>query len=208
MLAGTPGYGYTGGGLLFWDRETGTRTLIEHTDILPEHSTLSLVALPNGKLLGGSTTSPGTGGETKAKEAQLYIMDMATKELEWHEVVFPGVHGYTDMCLGPNGLVFGFADRKRFFVFDPAQRKVIHEEDTEAKFGVTNSQQGPRVFVLGPDDTIYILFVKGIARLDPATFEITMLAESPVPIGPGGDILDGRIYFGSGSHLYSYAVPK
>jgi len=208
VLAGTPGYGYTGGGLLFWDRETGTRTLIEHTDILPEHSTLSLVALPNGKLLGGSTTSPGTGGETKAKEAQLYIMDMATKELEWHEVVFPGVHGYTDMCLGPNGLVFGFADRKRFFVFDPAQRKVIHEEDTEAKFGVTNSQQGPRVFVLGPDDTIYILFVKGIARLDPATFEITMLAESPVPIGPGGDILDGRIYFGSGSHLYSYAVPK
>ena len=34
-----------------------------------------------------------------------------------------------------------------------------------------------------------------------------MLAESPVRIGPGGDILNGCIYFGSGSHLYSYRIP-
>jgi len=38
-------------------------------------------------------------------------------------------------------------------------------------------------------------------------FEITMLAKSPVPIGPGGDYYKGRIYFASGSHLYSYTVP-
>ena len=63
------------------------------------------------------------------------------------------------------------------------------------------------MFVIGPDETIYMLFVKGVARLDPETFQITMLAESPVPIGPGGDILNGRIYFGSGSHVYSYEVP-
>jgi len=49
--------------------------------------------------------------------------------------------------------------------------------------------------------------VKGSARVEPGTFEITMLAESPVPIGPGGDIHNGRIYFGSGSHMYSCAVP-
>jgi len=207
VLAGTPGYGYTGGGLLFWDRETRTRTLIEHTDILPEHSTMSLVALPDGKLLGGTTTSPGTGGEKKAKQAELYIMDMATKRIEWHEVVFPGVQSYTDMCRAPNGLVYGVADRKRFFVFDPAKRKVVHEEDTEARFGPTNSQQGPRVFVLSPDGKLYMLFVKGVARVDLATHGITMLAESPVPIGPGGDLLKGRIYFGSGSHIYSYKVP-
>ncbi len=207
VLAGTPGYGFTGGGLLFWDRETRTETVIEHTEIIPEHSTVSLVALPDGKLLGGTTTGAGTGGERKAEQAELYIMDMASKQIEWHEVVFPGVQGYSDMCLAPDGLVYGFADRKRFLVFDPAQRKVVHEADTGAEFGVTNSQQGPRVFVLGPEGTIYILFVKGVARIDPADFSITMLAESPVGIGPGGDILNGRIYFGSGSHLYSYGVP-
>jgi len=207
VLAGTPGYGYTGGGLLFWDRETGTSSIIEHTEILPEHSTMSLVALPGGKLLGGSTTSPGTGGEKKATEAELYIIDMTTKQIEWHEVVFPGVQHYTDMCLGPDGLVYGVADRTRFFVLDPIQRRVVHEQDTEATFGLTNSQQGPRVFVLDSDGTIYMLFVKGIARVDPLAYGITMLAESPVPIGPGGDIHNGRIYFASGSHVYSYAVP-
>jgi len=207
VLAGTPGYGYTGGGLLFWNRETRDRVLIEHTAIIPEHSTMSLVALPEGKLLGGTTTSPGTGGEKKVTEAELYLMDMATKRLDWHHVVFLGVQAYTDMLLGPNGLVYGFADRRRFFVFDTANRKVVHEESTEAKFGPTTSQQGPRVFVMDLDKRIYILFVKGIARLDPATYAITMLAESPVPIGLGGDYLDGRIYFGSGSHLYSYTVP-
>ena len=206
VLAGTPGYGYTGGGLLFWDRKTGTQTLIEHTSLLAEHATMSLVALPDGKLLGGTTTNPGTGGEKKATEAELYIMDIATKRLDWHQVVFPGVQEYTDMCPGPEGLVYGMADRKRFFVFDPTHRKVVHEENTEARFGLTTTQQGPRVFVLGPGKAIYVLFVKGIARVDPATFGITMLAESPVPIGPGGDIHHGSIYFASGSHLYSYRV--
>jgi len=256
VLAGTPGYGYTGGGLLFWDRATRTRTLIEHTAILPEHSTVSLVALPEGKLLGGTTTSPGTGGEKKAQQAELYIMDMATKRVEWHAAVFPGAQEYTDMCLAPNGLVYGVADRRRFFVFDPAKRQVVHDEDVEAKFGITTSQQGPRVFVLadgggsaggdtsagggtastmgaaepilrgaeglkprnrgvsdpapgsGADARLYILFVKGIARVNLKTHAIAMVAESPVPIGPGGDYLDGRIYFGSGSHVYSYQVPN
>ncbi len=208
VLAGTPGYGYTGGGLLFFDRETREHVLVEHTDIIPEHSTMSLVALPDGKLLGGTTIGAGTGGEIKATQAEMYIMDMATKKLDWQEVVFPGVSGYTDMRMGPKGLVYGFANRNRFFVFDPAQRKVVYEADTTDTFGSCTSQQGPRVFVEAPDQTMYILFVKGIAKINPETFEITMVAESPVQIGPGGDYLDGRIYFASGSHVYSYTLPE
>lgn len=207
VLAGTPGYGYTGGGLLFWNRETKTRALIEHTDILPMHATMSLVALPGGKLLGGSTTDPGTGGERKAKQAELYVMDMASKKIEWHEATLPNTQSYSDMCLGPDGLVYGVADCQRFFVFDPMKRKIIHQEDTTAEFGRTNSQQGPRIFVLDPQQTIYLLFAKGIARVAPGTFKITLLANSPVRVGPGGDYLKGRIYFASGSHLYSYKVP-
>ena len=207
VLAGTPDYGYTGGGLLFWDRDTGTETLLAHTDILPEHSTMSLAPLPDGKLLGGTTTDPGTGGEKKASQAELYIMDLATKRLEWHEPVFPNIQAYTDFCPGPDGLIYGFAERQRFFVFDAAQRRVVHQADTEAEFGPTIIHQGPRIFVVGPGNDIYILFVKGIAQLNPATYGITMLAEAPISIGPGGDILDGRIYFGSGSHLYSYQLP-
>lgn len=207
VLAGTPGYGLTGGGLLFWDRETKKSVLLTHKDIIPEHSTVSLVALLGGKLLGGTTTAPGTGGERKAKEAELYVMDMTTKKVEWHQVVFPGVQEYTDTCVSPEGLVYGFADRARFFVFDPAQRKVVHEQNTEAEFGRCASQQGPRAFVLGPKGEVYVLFTKGVARVEPRTFRITMLAASPVPIAYGGDILNGRIYFANGSHVYSYKLP-
>jgi hypothetical protein len=64
------------------------------------------------------------------------------------------------------------------------------------------------VFVTAPDGAIYMLFTKGIAIVEPDTYAIRMLAESPVSIGPGGDILNGHIYFGSGSHLYSYRVSE
>jgi len=207
VLAGTPGYGYTGGGLLFWDRETKTRVLVEHTDILPQLSTMSLVALPDGKLLGGATTSPGTGGEKLAEQAEMYIMDMASKKLEWHAPLFPGAQSYTDLHMAPNGLVYGVVDGATFFVFDPAKREVIHQQNTKGTIGGSSGGQGPRVFVSGPDGTTYMLYGQGIVTVDPETFELELIAKSPVSVGVGGDVLDGRIYFASGSHVYSYKLP-
>lgn len=204
VLAGTPGYGFTGGGLLFWDRETRSRELIEHTDLLPQHSTMSLSALPDGLLVGGTTVSAGTGGEQKAEVAELYLMDLATREVTWHAPLLPGVHRYTDLYATDDGVVYGVADQRHFFVFDPEKKEIVHQFDTGDTLGSTISHQGPRVFVPGPDGALYMLFRKGVAQVDLETHEITLLAESPVSIGPGGAYHDGRIYFGSGSHLYSY----
>lgn len=206
VLAGTPGYGYTGGGLLVWDRDTEQHTLVAHTELLPQHSTQSLLELSDDLILGGSTTAPGTGGEQKAKEAELYILDLNTKQMVWHGAVIPGAQGYTDLCAAPNGLVYGFADQQIFFVFDPQERKVVHQQNTKSSFGLSTSQQGPRVFVTADDGTVYILFVKSIASIDPSSWEISKVAESPVPIQAGGDMLGDRIYFASGSHLCSYQV--
>lgn len=113
ILASTPDYGRTGGGLLFWDRETGSRELLEHTDILPDHSTMSLVALTDGNLLGGSSTNPGTGGEQRAKEAELFMMDLKTRRGLWREAVFPRAQSYTDLCPGPDGVIYGVVDGER-----------------------------------------------------------------------------------------------
>lgn len=208
VLGGTPAYGHTGGGMLIFDLETQTSTLLTHEDLLIYHSIHSMVPLDGGKLLVGSTVSAGSGGERKAEQAELYIFDMATKQIEWHDPVIPGASSFNAMLNGPGDLVFIFANHREFLVFDTSKREVVHQENTEATFGVTNSQQGPRVFVTSPEGDIYILFRKGIASLNPETFEITMLAESPVSIGPGGDYLNGRIYFGSGSHMYSYGVEE
>ncbi len=204
ILAGTPDYGRTGGGMLFWDRETGSRELLEHTDILPDHSTMSLVALTDGNLLGGSTTNPGTGGEQKAEEAELYLMELETRRVLWREAVFPGAQSYTDLCFARDGLVYGVVDQERFFAFDPDSREVIRSERTTECYGLTARQQGPRVFVTTPAGSVYMLFVRGIVRVNPSDHSLTILAASPVPVSFGGDWLNGRIYFGSGSHVYSY----
>ncbi len=207
ILAGTPGYGYTGGGLMIWDREAKTKTVIEHTEIIPDQSTMALLDLPDGKLLGGTTIAAGTGGQVKASLAELYIMDLATGAIEWHEPLIADARNYTTLCHAPDGLVYGVVDNDQFFVLDPAKREIVHQQALEAEFGRTNGQQGPRVFINAPDGAIYMLFRKGIAQINTETHEITMLIESPLPIGPGGDILDGRIYFASGSHLYSWEIP-
>jgi hypothetical protein len=206
ILAGTPGYGYTGGGLLFWERTTGKSTLVKHAELLPEHSTLSLAALPDGLLAGGTTTAAGTGGEVKAKEAELYLLDLATREIVWHAPVFPGAQNYNDLCTTPAGLLLGFVDGKTFFAFDPKQRKVVQRTEVPPEFGPCVSHQGPRAFVPA-GEAIYALFVNAIAKLDLQTLSFTLLAKPPVTIAAGGDILNGRLYFANGSHVYSFKLP-
>ena len=206
VLAGTPGYGLTGGGLLFWDRPTATQVLLTHDKLIPQQSTMSLVALPDGNLLGGTTISPGTGGQYKADQAELYLLDLATKQIAWHAVAIPGAKNYIDLCLGPDGLVWGFADRQ-FFVFDPAAKRIVHRETMETSLGPIGYNQGPRVFLRGPKDRVYALFQRAIARIEPKGWKLNVVAKSPVMISSGGDCLDGRLYFAAESHLYSFKLP-
>ena len=207
VMGGTPAYGSTGGGLLFWDREKRAGTVLRDAQVVPDQSTLSMLARPGGKILAGTTTSPGTGGEKKAAEAVLYFMDLNSKRIEWQAAVLPGVQDYSDLIAGPKGLVYGIADRKIFFVFDPDKKQVVAKQDVEAECGRAAHHQGPRVFVAGPKGVIYALFSKGIAKIDPKTSMLKLVAASPVPVDTGGDFFKGRIYFSSGSHLLSWQIP-
>ncbi|MGV3686327.1 MAG: hypothetical protein ACO1NS_11920 [Daejeonella sp.] len=207
IMGGTPQYGATGGGLLMWDNSSRRATLLKDSVVVPDQSSMSLVPLPNGKLLGGTTTSPGTGGEKKAKEAELYILDMKTKKVEWRQATFPGVQEYSEMRLMPGGKVYGITDKKTFFVFDPARKSITYKYDLTDKFGPTTAEQSPRIFVDGPNSELYILFAKGaIVQVMPESYEMKLIATSPGPIKAGGDYSQGRIFFVSGSHLYSYVL--
>ncbi len=217
VMGGVPEYGYTGGGLLFWDRKTETRVLLEHTDLLVDHCVMSLAALPGGKLLVGSGTRAGTGGEVRAKEAELYELDMATKKVEWRAVPISGVQEYSELRMGPDGLVYGLADfrvyepslmdeDKLFFVFDPVTRKIVYREEASPEFGSMHLQQGQRKIVISPEGRVFLLFRKGIAGVDPVTRKLAWVARSPVSITAGGDWFEGRIWFAGGSHLCSYQV--
>jgi outer membrane protein assembly factor BamB len=207
LMSGTPDYGLTGGGLLLWDIEQRKGTLLPDTELIADQSTLSMVELPGGKLLGGTTTSPGTGGEKKAAEAVLYIMDLATHKIEWREALLPGTQEYSELYAAKDGRVFGIADRKTFFAFDPATRKVSRSKAVESELGTAAYHQGPRSFVPGPTGELYLVFSGGIGLIPTGADDPRLLSRSPVKIETGGAFLEGRIYFSSGSHLYSYALP-
>jgi streptogramin lyase len=207
VLAGTPGYGHTGGGLLIWDRGAREGAVLTHEQLLPQLSTMSLVALTEGKFLGGTTTGAGTGGETKAKEAELYLFNLTARRIMWRAAVFPGAQSYTDLGTGPRGLIYGFVDRTKFFVFDPKTRRVVHTEELKATFGSVTTGQGPRALVRDERGRTFVLFTKSIGLIDDATFAVAKVATTPSPITAGGDVQGGRVYFAAGSHVHSFKLP-
>ena len=207
IMAGTPGYGRTGGGLYIYDLETNTGEVLAHEQLLENLSTCALVALPDGNLVGSTTVHPGTGGETRATEAELYMFDMASRTVVWREAILPGRDWLTDLLLGPDGLIYGIAADSTFFAFDPATKALVHEEMLAETYGPPAGSQAPRIMLNGPDGNIYVLFQRSIVRVEPGSFEHMKLADSPVPIHAGLVWLDGSIYFSNGSHLWSYKVP-
>jgi hypothetical protein len=206
IMGGTPDYGYTGGGLLFYDMKTNKHVLLTDSDIVTDQSTMSLTVLKNGKILGGTTTAPGTGGEKKANLAELYIINKETKTVEWKKAVIPGTQTYTDLFTRKDGKVYGIADRRIFFVFDPDTRQVIYQKDVSSEFGYSVAEQSPRVFIKGDGEDIYVLFVNAIAKIDNKSYQLTLLDHTPRPVIAGGDYLNKKIYYISGSSLFSYAL--
>ncbi len=208
IMGGTPGYGFTGGGLLIYDTEQHTGEVIPHTELVPNQSTNCLIALPDGNLLGGTTIMPGTGGEQLATEAQLYIFDWEDRSIVWRETILPGRARIMDLVEGPDRLVHGFAVDSTYFVFDPAERAVVHQEALRESYGQLAGAQAPRVMIMGPDGFIYTVFTGAIVRIDPGSFAHEKLAEIPAHANAGVALIDGRIYFAASSRLWSYGLPQ
>lgn len=206
LMGGTPDYGYTGGGLLFYDIASQEHVLLTDSQVVENQSTMSLTALKNGNVLGGTTIAPGTGGERKASLAELYQVNVKTKQVEWRKPVIPGVQTYSDLITRADGKVYGIADYKLFFVFDPKTRTVIYQKDVSGDLGRTVGEQSPRIFVKGTGEDLYLLFHQAIAKVDHDSYQLTFLTRTPKPVRAGGDYLNNRIYYISGSHLYSYAL--
>ena len=204
-LAGTPEYGTTGGGMMFWNRSSGQKSRIDHWHLVPNHSVQAMVELSNGMLLGGTTVAPGTGGVTKATDSsELFLMDANTHEVRWRGAPVPGAKTITDLMVGTDGLVYGLADSVDLFVFNPNNRQVVSVNRFSKDLGPSVYAQGTRAFVKGADGGIYVLLYNGIGKVDAKAHTVSRVVSSPVRITVGGAAANGRIYFGSNNHLYSW----
>ena len=205
VLAGTPEYGMTGGGMMFWNRSSGQKVTVDHWHLVPNHSVQAMIELSNGMLLGGTTVAPGTGGVTKATNSgELFLMDANSHEVRWHGVAVPGAKTITDLMVGAAGLVYGLADSVDLFVFNPNTRQVVSVNRFSRELGPSVFAQGTRAFVKGADGSIYVLLYNGIGKVDTKAHTVSRVVSSPVRITVGGAAANGRIYFGSNNHLYSW----
>jgi len=206
LLTGTPEYGYTGGGMLIYnDKDRGLIKLADSA-LIPDQSTMSMTALDQHLVLAGTTTAPGTGGLKKATEATLYLFDAKKLKPIWRENVLPGTQTYSDLYKSGK-FVFGIADSKTFFVFDPSRRSVIYKEAIPDALGPVVTVQSPRVFLKKPGtDDLYLICRKGILKVNGPSFKLETVAMSPVNIEAGGAFYKNKIYFISDSHLCSYQL--
>lgn len=206
LLTGTPEYGYTGGGMLVYNNKEGSIKKLTDSVLIPDQSTMSMTALDNGLVLGGTTTAPGTGGLKKATEATLYLFDAGTLKPIWRENVLPGTQTYSDLYKSGK-YVFGIADSKTFFVFDPSKKSVIYKEPIPDALGPVVTVQSPRVFIKKPgSNELYLICRKGLLKVNNASFKLETVAMSPVNIEAGGAWYKNKIYFISDSHLCSYQL--
>ncbi|MGI5819246.1 MAG: hypothetical protein ACOX9R_14250 [Armatimonadota bacterium] len=202
MMAGFAGYGRVGGGIGIYSLETGEDTLLTAADdLLPGHSCITLEALPDGDLVGGtSITAPG-GGHPTAEEAELLILDWESKEVILRTVPVAGDRNIISIHV-LDGLVYGFSGNSTFFVFDPAQGRVVHSESLREFGGV------PRhALQAGDDGFLYAMLRNAIVRITPGSFECEKLADTEAPATAGGALVGERVYYASGSRVWSYEIP-
>lgn len=218
VMAGTPGYGYTGGGMLFWRQGSKTH-LLRDRNLVPQQSTQTMLPLADGKVLAGTTSAPGTGGQPGDSQgaAQLYLIDPSAsaddkaKLMPWSGTPVPGASVITDLVQVGNDVVYGIADSRYLFALNIRTRKLLGTPfDFGQTLGYSVYSQGTRAFVTGTAAQagevapVFVLLGDGIARLDTTNHTLQRVAQSPVPITAGGAWADGRVYFASNHQLYSW----
>lgn len=204
IMGGYADYGFCGGGIGIYNLETNEPLLLTaEKDLLPGHSTITLQALPDGNLVGGTSVSAPGGGHPTATEAELFILDWASKKLVFHTVPVPGDGEIVSIMFGRDGLVYGLSGKSTFFVFDPTRREVVHSESF-ADYGSV-----PRhALQLAADGTLYAMMYKAIVRITPGSFEHQQLATPPAGITAGGALVNGLLVYASNAHVWSYQLPQ
>ncbi len=200
-IGGNPGYGFTGGGMLIYNRQTGESREVYATDLAPDLSVNAIALLPNGHLAIGTTIEPGNGGEVKATEAKLLIWSPEEGKVVQSLVPVPKHGEIRDLIVDSAGKLHGVTDRGAYFVY--AGGKVIHQENLATRFGnPSGGKQGPRILHHAPDGKIIGFFTNDLVELTPGTYRWNLLGKLPQSIFYGTVTPQGRIFITSGARLY------
>jgi dienelactone hydrolase len=199
VVSGFPGYGHTGGGMVFYDIEKGTSRVLSSEDLLVGHSAVALLQLEDGTLLAGTSTEAPGGGRRLAQESVLYHMDPRTRAIQAKTTVGADINSLEVLR---DGRVVGVTPQTLFF-YDPQVREVQSQVDIAAWGRPINHGQS---LVRDPDGGVYLVLSKSISRVQPDG-RVVQLTKLPQTARAGSVILDGHLYYASGSEIWRYELP-
>lgn len=192
------GYGLLGGPIVVLNPKSGNVEQFMH--VVQDQSVVALATLPDGTVVGGTTIAGGGGSHPTQTEAKLVLWDPKTRAKTFDTVPVPGEGTITALAVGPDGLVYGFADAS-MFIFDPKTKQVIHSVP-HGLGGVIYNAVAP-----GPGGELYGLSSGGVFTIDRATKQAKVIAAYPGGIHAGFAIRGNRIFFASQAQIVSYEIP-
>lgn len=207
IWGGFPGYGMVGGSLGIYDVKLEKNHLLTHENIVENQSTISLGELSSGHIVGGTSIETPGGAELREKEARLYVLDSTTNKVEKSFVPIKDAREIAQIFVDEFDRVHCLTEKSIYFVCDLDTEQILFEKD------LSNWGQIVRNGFAYDSKTrkLYCLLSHKLGYIDIQLDQCSIPKEVhslPVMASSGIVLKDGRIYFGSGSHLCSIQIEE
>ncbi|MCM3123840.1 MULTISPECIES: hypothetical protein [unclassified Mesobacillus] len=202
VWGGFPGYGMVGGGLGIYDTVTDRHTILDHLQLIENQSTLCLGELRSGLILGGTSIETPGGANSLEKEACLYVLDWKDNRIVDKFVPIKGTREISQMFIDPYERVHCLTNEGIYFVYDLQNMGILYQQDLSLWGGVVRNGF---VFIEGSHRLLVLLSRTLLAvRIGQDSIAEPKVVSGLQKSATSGVVLhDGRIYYGSGSHLCS-----
>ncbi len=188
-----PDYGKYGGALVDFDPESETFKV--YRNVVKDQSVYGIEGDGSGLLIGSTATHGGLGSVPVAKEAKLFVWDVAKKQKVRELVPVAGADDIWSICRTPDGKIIGGAD-STLFVYDVAKNEVINSRTLNTA-QITKLMWSSDGWGYGDSWDTLFRFSKDLKTVEP----ILKRAENTHSAHILMETKDGRIFFGIGAVL-------
>jgi hypothetical protein len=163
-------------------------------------------ALDGTKIVYSSFTVKGLKGEPKPDTARLFVVDVATRKLDWFIEPLPGVDKTGMIIEGNPGELIAVTDKRvaggagsTLYKVNLKDRKVTQTVELPGVLANRREYFWHMDYRKGPDGMIYTFYDDMLARVNPDTLEVTTLSK----VGPTGSIafVGKDVYLSGTTHL-------
>jgi len=205
VWGGFPGYGMIGGSLGIYHIETEENHLLTHETLVENQSTISLGELSSGDILGGTSIETPGGAESREKEACIYILNWETKKVKNSFVPIEGAREIAQLFIDKYDCAHCLTDQGTYFVCDPYTEQILFQKDLSnwgqtVRNCFTYDLQTNTLYCL-LSHTLLSVEIQGKHCVEPKVVHTLPMAATSGIVQK-----DSRIYYGSGSHLFSIQI--